>query len=1058
MSDEKIEDVFKTPEIPFILSSATERPKSEYHFEPDEIIAGRYSVDREIGAGGMCTVYLVSDKTEEERKIALKHISGDSNRLRIETFRNEFRILAHLEHENLIRVFDFGVLPAGRGFYYTAEYIEGKDLRETAAGVTEDVLADYIMQVCRALEYVHCRGYIHYDVKPTNILITGGGGVKLADFGLSALADRALGRRIRGTPAYTSPEIITGTDVDFRTDLYSLGVTLYEITTGTPPFRTDDLHKLFQKHVSEQPVPPGKIRPRIPEYLERIILRLLAKNPADRFESANSVIAAIAASRGMEIELKPHSSAEGYLRVPPLVAREKELDALHGAIEGLADGKALHVVIEGPAGIGRSRLLREIHFEAQLRGLAAGVRLAGEPDLFEKLDERLKMHPEIEIPSSASGVDVESHRDISAPGILPDAPASILAIARQIPVVLCLDDMQDAGRDVRNIVLRLSQLLGTSMAPKLLLVTAWRYGDGEEQTGTTGTIRLQPAPLAPDEVGEVVRGMFGSTTPPELFVRHLHEATGGVPFSVVETIRMLVASGEIAIIEGKWRFRGSAEPFRIAPSLEEYYKSLTGKLDGVAHKLSYSLALMERPLGISRISLIHDEPPDRLAEALDALYRRGIISRTDGKVEIANRGIRNAIIGSRTRTTARRRHAAIAERFEKIRNRDMSNLELARHFLKAGDKEKAIKYGLAGIRKGEVPHAQPFAIPLLERLRIAARNGPHAKLRRILFALVEARDRDAEPKEALSAIEEYRKIAVRSEPRERRARMESFAAEYHRLLNETDAADEAWRNALELEVPGSDAYLETLTAYVTSLEYRGRFAECEKILSDAARDFENRKSYGMIRIHVSLSRLSVRRGNVPAMKKYLEYAQAIADELGIKTDPSLIGMHGVLHMMANEYDDAIKHLLHSREIAVSKNDLRHLASMNTNLVHSFLRLGKVDEALKYGTEAEGIFLRYADFRSLAQLYSVLGREVHAILGAKTANSYLEKALEYARAGGIKMLEFSILKGMGDIACFSGDFESAIKYSEQSYNLAERVLQISTASSALTLATAHALGG
>ncbi|TET38290.1 MAG: serine/threonine-protein kinase PknK [Planctomycetota bacterium] len=557
-------DAFRTPISRFIVSSGAERPRVEQEYEPGSTIANRYLVDKTLGVGGMCTVYLVGDKTRKDRPVALKLVAGETNSVRIETFRNEFRILSHLEHENLIRVFDFGVLGADGGFYYTAEYIDGKDLREAAAGVPEETLVDYIVQACRGLEYVHSRGYIHYDVKSGNILVTGDGVVKLTDFGLSALAGRGLGKRIRGTPAYTSPEIIMMADVDARADLYSLGVTLYEIVAGTQPFRTRDLHDLFHKHVAEAPTPPRSVNPDVPEYLEQIILRLLAKNPADRFGSANAVIAELARFVEGEIELQPASSVEGYLRTPPLCGREKEMNQAAFALGQLGKGSGRHVVIEGVKGIGRTRLLREIFYSAQIEGYAAVFGRGSEPGLFSSLADSLKSFPQIESldhPGSEGGEDGRSVPEgaAAAKSALPDALARIIAASEQTPVVICIDDLQDADTYSQKAIKRLSQLLATSSAPPLLLITSFRNDGGSPGTYAPGVLRLSLGPLDRGEIGEAVSRMFGQSRAPEIFVSRLADSTGGVPHAVVETVRMLVASGNITLVEGKWHFRGGVE-------------------------------------------------------------------------------------------------------------------------------------------------------------------------------------------------------------------------------------------------------------------------------------------------------------------------------------------------------------------------------------------------------------------------------------------------------------------------------------------------------------------
>ncbi|MHC4663787.1 MAG: sigma 54-interacting transcriptional regulator [Planctomycetota bacterium] len=1050
-------DAYRTPQTRFIISSASGLLAPAEELKPGDAISKRYVVESTVGVGGMCTVYLVSDRAEPGRKVALKMIAAEGNPVRMETFRNEFRILAHLEHENLLRVFDFGVLPDTSAFFYTAEYIDGIDFREAVATAPQDTLVRYIVRICRALEYVHSRGYIHYDVKPSNILVAGDGTVKLTDFGLSALSGRGLGKRVRGTPAYTSPEIITGADIDSRADLYSLGVSLYEAVTGTIPFRKSDLHDLFRAHVVEQPKPPLEVNGDAPEYLEPVIMRLLAKNPADRFQTANAVIEAIARARGEEIELQPPGSVEGYVRNPPLCGREKEMKFVSEALDALGEGKAGFIVIHGQTGIGRSRLLREAFFEAQLRGFAAAKGNAEDADVFEKLASGLIAHPEVEPAAKPGKREPAESIAEPAPG-LPEPVAGIIATAEDTPTVICIDDLQAAPPKTLAAVSSLEKVLSTGGAPKLLLIASWRDAEEAEPPFRDSANLLRLEPLRREIVDEVVMRMFGSIRAPELFITRLMDATAGLPLAVVETVRMLVASGEIGIVEGKWRFRGGVEPFNIAPTLGQFYAERVEALSPDEHKTALNIALIGRPVSVTEISVIHDEPPDRIAAALAALERKGILTRKNGRLSVAGLGILEGLLSSRSQLTLRRRHELIASRLETIKDRLPGFLELARHFLLAGRTRKGLRYGIEAIKAGEADKDPSSALPVLERLRAASAESSRANRAAILFALANARDRETDPKGALQIIAEYRASAPRSEPAPRRAVIERYAAECHGRLNEQEAADKAWQRALELVEPGSPEHLRMLVAYETVMEYRGRFAECESLLSEATAKYGGGKNYETVALWGSFARLTMRMGKSAQMKSHVAKAQQAAKEAGIGEDPRLVNLLGITHASEGNFSEAAETYEHGREIAIEKNDFRTLASIDNNLTYSYFRLGKIDEALRTAAEAESIFRRYANFQSLAQIMGVLGRETHQRLGTGPAIGYMEKALEYARASGSALLEHHVLNTLGDISCLRGNFDAAIKYSDASLAIGEKRLPMPPIAPMLIRASASALKG
>ncbi|TET31471.1 MAG: GAF domain-containing protein [Planctomycetota bacterium] len=1025
----------ETPISRFIVSSTRERRALEHPYEPGKTIANRYRVEREIGVGGMCTVYLVSELKRPEHSLALKVVAGETNPVRLETFRNEFRILVHLNHENLIRVFDFGLLPDNFGFFYTAEFIEGSDLLEANVGAKEDTLIDCIVQVCRALEYVHARGFVHYDVKPKNLLVTRGGVVKLTDFGLSALAGRGLGKRVRGTPAYTAPEIITGADIDHRADLYSLGVTLYEIITGVLPFRERDLHEIFKAHVTEPPKQLRAIRPDMPEYLEPIILRLLAKNPADRFDSANAVIEALAKARGSEIEIQPESSAEGYMRMPPFCGRDTEMETVRSTLDRLTEGRGGHILIEGPSGTGCTRFLREIHFEAQLRGCVTASGHAGADDLFEKLAAELATHPTIE-PSPVPESDDEL-KTTEARSALPDTVAHIVAAAENEPVVVTIDDTHTALPPTRAVLERLGQMLTTSDAPAMLLITARHDTEREDAIAVPQTIRLRLRALTLEEVGEVTTRMFGRIPAPELFVSRLAKATGGTPRAVVETLRMLVSSGEIAVVEGKWQFRGGLEPLTIPQTLAEFYENQAAALRSLSHNLAFNIALLDRPAAMTEVSSLHDNPAKQIAASLGELERHGIIRRTNGRVVIANQGIRDALFATRTRVTLRSRHKLLAEKLAGIRDRGPGDLEIARHFLLGGSKRKGLRYGLSGIETGEVEKDRAAAVPTLEDLRAVSQKSSRAIRAKILYALIDALETRSDPETAIEVIEEYLSIVPRKEPVERRARMQRSAAEYYNRLDRPEDADTAWGRALELLEPGSSDHLNTLVAYAGSLEKRGNFAEAERILLDAMEQFGGRKNFGMVAVYMGLARIAVRRNQGEIIFSYAQRALSLARKIGKDKNPGLISFLGVSHMIKYEHEEAEKHLTRARQLAIDQNELRTLATINHNLMSTYFSLGKIDEARQIAAESETILRRYGNFQSLAHLYIILAREAWRHMGSKAAVSYMEKGLEYVRISRSPAREYDVLVTTADILEASGDFAAAIEYCEEADSLAER---------------------
>src|ERR687895_1923392 len=263
---------------------------------------GRYRILRRLGTGGMANVYLAEDE-ELGRRVAIKilndrHASDESF---VERFRREAKNAAGLSHPNIVSIYDRG---EAEGTYYIAmEYLEGRSLKEliVARGPAPVHLAvDYARQILAAIRFAHRHGIVHRDIKPHNVLVDGEGRLKVTDFGIARAGASQMTEAgaIVGTAQYLSPEQARGAAVDQRSDLYSIGVVLYEMLTGNVPFTGDTPVEIAMKHLSDTPRPPSTIRPEIPPDLDMIVLRALAKNPDDRFQTAEEMDAELARVEG----------------------------------------------------------------------------------------------------------------------------------------------------------------------------------------------------------------------------------------------------------------------------------------------------------------------------------------------------------------------------------------------------------------------------------------------------------------------------------------------------------------------------------------------------------------------------------------------------------------------------------------------------------------------------------------------------------------------------------------------------------------------------------------
>src|SRR6266508_183257 len=286
---------------------------------------GRYRILRKLGTGGMANVYLAEDEVLG-RRVAIKILddrhAGDDQF--VERFRREAKNAASLSHPNIVSIYDRG---EAEGTYYIAmEYLDGRSLKEliVARGPAPiHIAVDYARQILTAIRFAHRHGIVHRDIKPHNVLVDAEGRLKVTDFCISRAGASQMTEAgsIIGTAQYLSPEQAKGAPVDQTSDLYSVGVVLYELLTGVVPFSGDTPVEIAMKHLSSAPEPPSANRAEIPRELDLVVLRALAKDPADRYQSAEEMDADLArVARGAAVSPATEEAATAIISRPPPTA------------------------------------------------------------------------------------------------------------------------------------------------------------------------------------------------------------------------------------------------------------------------------------------------------------------------------------------------------------------------------------------------------------------------------------------------------------------------------------------------------------------------------------------------------------------------------------------------------------------------------------------------------------------------------------------------------------------------------------------------------------------
>jgi hypothetical protein len=294
-------------------------------FTPGVVLAERYRIIGLLGRGGMGEVYRADD-LKLGQPVALKflprHLASEKDRL--ERFYAEVRMARQVSHPNVCRVYDVGEIDGQH--YLSMEYVDGEDLASLLKRIGRlpaDKALDISRELCAGLAAAHDRGVLHRDLKPSNVMVDGRGRARITDFGLAVAADAQFDGEVSGTPAYMAPEQLTGKGASVQSDLYALGLVLYELYTGRKAFEGATFQELKRKHAEETPRSPSTISPGFDPVVERIILRCLEKEPAARPASASQVAAALPGGDPLAAAL-----AAGETPSPEMVAAAGEEGAL----------------------------------------------------------------------------------------------------------------------------------------------------------------------------------------------------------------------------------------------------------------------------------------------------------------------------------------------------------------------------------------------------------------------------------------------------------------------------------------------------------------------------------------------------------------------------------------------------------------------------------------------------------------------------------------------------------------------------------------------------------
>ncbi|SET34276.1 serine/threonine-protein kinase PknK [Stigmatella erecta] len=732
------------------------RPVVRRSLEAGTLVKGRYQIIEVLGAGGMGRIWLAED-LQEMRAVALKEmqVPDGLSPAKVEElvlmFRHEFYAMTKLQHPGTLQVFDWGMTASGNRFI-TMEVVGGKDLSVLAREQLLDTPTIYriLIQMAQVLAFIHARLYVHCDIKASNVRITETGDVKLMDFGVMHQLGTPSPGKLKGTLEYMAPEWQRGASIDGRADLYSLGVMAYFLATRRLPFKRRNQAALLADHLTRQPPKPSTLCAVAPA-LEDIILRLLAKDPRDRFQDAGALLDALCQASGQPLPEEPLAARASYLHVPEVVGRERELERLMHSLAEAEWGQSRALLVGAPTGVGKSRLLQEFELQAKLAEMAYGLgqcRAEGlaplapvvqalrclvpltSPELGERLGPMLgRVAPALAAAGPCPRFKDEDAEKIALFGALTEW---LQALAQRYTFVLCFEDLQwadSATVEVLNVIIRALHhsrgLVVGSFRPDLLSRLSLAFQTVDEGLATV----MELAPLTARDMETLVQQALPGLEVPPGFVTRLHATTAGNAFFATECLRALVEEEALRRVGGRWRAEADLSTCPLPATIEQ---AVLARLDTVPPDrvaLLRRLAPAGRSLELPMVRALAGMIEVDLFQALDDILARQFLQLSEGRYIFTHDAVHQALYESTPEEARRAFHGRVAE---VLRSRGGDSPAAQRavgyHFARSTQPRRAIEPLLrAGHASIEAKALQDATLLLREAASLLEQEPPSAE-------------------------------------------------------------------------------------------------------------------------------------------------------------------------------------------------------------------------------------------------------------------------------------------------------------------------------------------
>jgi anti-anti-sigma factor len=1013
---------------------------------PGHVIRDRYQILNTAGESPLGTVLTAID-TDEDRTVALKVLSPAFSEETITRFAGQVRRTMNLDHRNIVKVLDWD---SNEDYSFKVEEFTDlptlQDLlveRDTLLPIEQAI--GIVVDTIDALEYAHSWGVIHGDLKPHNIFLADDG-VRVGGFGLGLLEE---GHSLLNVPlillsaSYLAPEQILGQPLDARTDLYALGVIMYRLFTGHLPFDGFS-REVMLAHLDQKPRPPRTLNPHLSQFLEHVILKLLAKDSHDRYESAQQVRRVLARL----IVGAENDRRQGRFT---LVGREEPLRILQECWEKARAGQGQLAFITGESGVGKTSLAHQFVAQsgAQLAFTGRSQGFEGSPP-YQVFSDVLRTYV---AGASLESFDAEDRHllgdfihimpeirlllsDLPQPTRLEPAQEQLRFVASAIrfieratqrqPWLIILDDLQWADQSSLELLGNLGRHLSSMALLIIGIYTDVELKRGHPLLDTVYNLRassiyrhLPLECLDAGEVGQVLKELW-SQPPPDVLSTKIHQHTGGNPLFVGEVARGMVDDGLVYLRDGRWHFP-DLEEVRLPQDLREAIWRRVRHLNPDTQTLVRQASVLGHTFRLDDLKAMPGLSGGGLLDHLDLALERQLVRESPGEGFFAfcHSEIQEVLyldVGARWRQLL---HRYAGEAIERRAKRESGPLDevLAYHFREAGEIERAVSYGFRAARRAQSANANwaalmwytetlemldqldPEVAPLSEDLRLSA----HKSLSEVLTQIGQYDE----------ALEHYASVLFK------------WLGRGPQDISETEPRVEIVR-----------IYLFGAELYYRQGDYDEAIAWCQKSLDIVSRidTYEGQQVRG--RAYDLLGDICVRSGDLTYAAQFRHESVRTYEEIGdLAGQANATNGLGVVYYYQGDWGRAVDAYRNSLMLRQEVGDVSGQGETKNNLALVHLDWGEWEQAKSLLEESRAI---YGQIGAVEQEARVLSNLAQVFIYQEDWSGALHH-LNLSQAAFIQAISDEYLAELNrrwsELYLGTGDLDKALDYALRSVELA-----------------------